>query len=44
MLTKNGRRLNILNHNDLTQMLKDAKKLGAFLNVEVQDRRREIIL
>lgn len=44
MLTKNGRRLNILNHNDLSQLLKDAQSLASFLNVSLEDRRREIIL
>ncbi|EAQ63918.1 hypothetical protein MED121_04073 [Marinomonas sp. MED121] len=42
MLTKNGRRINILNHNDLPQMQLDAAILGNFLKAEVLDLRREI--
>ncbi|MGB1236980.1 MAG: hypothetical protein ACPG4U_02145 [Pseudomonadales bacterium] len=42
MLTKNGRRINIMNHNDLPQLQRDAQLLGHFLNVDVQDLQREI--
>jgi len=41
LLTKNGRRINILNHNDLQQMQLDAAVLANFLKVEVTDLRRE---
>ena len=44
LLTKNGRRINILNHNDQEQILKDAQLLGEFLDIEVKDLRREIVL
>jgi hypothetical protein len=44
LLTKNGRRINILNHNHQQQLLLDAELLGTFLGVEVEDRRREIVL
>jgi len=44
MLTKNGRRVNILNHNDLEQLITDAEKLAVFLSVELIDLQREIIL
>ena len=44
MLTKNGRRINILNHNDLNQLLIDSQLLAAFLAVELIDLRREIVL
>lgn len=44
LLTQHGRRINILNHNDLQQILIDAQLLADFLNVEVSDFRREIIL
>ncbi|MEH6455723.1 MAG: hypothetical protein V7749_05340 [Cocleimonas sp.] len=44
MLTKNGRRVNILNHNDLEQLTTDAEKLAVFLSVELIDLQREIIL
>ncbi|MFT5705747.1 MAG: hypothetical protein ACI9ES_000016 [Oceanospirillaceae bacterium] len=44
MLTKNGRRINILNHNNISQLLIDAQLLGQFLKVEVKDMQREIIL
>ncbi len=44
MLTKNGRRINILNHNDLKQLKNDAEKLAVFLAVELIDLQREIIL
>ncbi len=44
MLTKNGRRVNILNHNDLDQLKSDAEKLAIFLSVELIDLQREIIL
>ena len=44
MLTKNGRRINILNHNDSDQLKSDAKKLSAFLSVELIDLQREIVL
>lgn len=43
-LTKYGRRLNILNHNDLAQMEKDGALLSEFLAVELLDRKKEIIL
>ena len=44
MLTKNGRRINVLNHNDIDQLLSDAEKLAEFLSVELIDLRHEIIL
>ncbi len=44
IFTKNGRRVNILNHNDLNQLSSDAKKLAEFLSVELIDLQREIIL
>ena len=44
MLTKNGRRINILNHNDIDQLTSDAEKLSVFLSVELMDLRREIVL
>lgn len=44
MFTKNGRRINILNHNDLDQLSSDAEKLADFLSVELLDLQREIIL
>lgn len=44
MFTKNGRRVNILNHNDLNQLTSDAEKLAEFLSVELIDLQREIIL
>lgn len=44
VLTKYGRRLNILNHNDLTQMKIDAEELSAFLDVELLDCQKEIVL
>lgn len=44
MFTKNGRRINILNHNDLEQLASDAEKLAEFLSVELLDLQREIIL
>jgi len=44
MLTKNGRRINILNHNDLEQLTSDAEKLAEFLSVELIDCQRVIVL
>jgi hypothetical protein len=44
MLTKNGRRINVLNHNSINQILIDAQLLKSFLKIEVTDMRREIIL
>ena len=44
VLTKYGRRLNILNHNDLGQMEADGEKLGEFLGVELLDFKKEIVL
>lgn len=44
MFTKNGRRVNILNHDDLEQLTTDAEKLAVFLSVELIDLQREIIL
>jgi len=44
LLTEHGRRINILNHNDLIQIMHDGHLLGVFLGVEVIDCRREIIL
>lgn len=44
MLTKNGRRINILNHNDLEQLKTDAEKLAVFLSVELIDLQRVIVL
>ncbi len=42
ILTVNGRRINILNHNNIDQILVDAKKLETFLPITVLDLRREI--
>lgn len=44
VLTKYGRRMNILNHNDLQQMEIDAEQLSLFLDVELLDSKKEIIL
>lgn len=44
VLTKYGRRMNILNHNDLAQMEKDGEQLSQFLGVELLDQQKEIIL
>lgn len=44
LLTEHGRRINILNHNHLEQLIHDANLLGEFIEVEVKDYRREIIL
>ena len=44
MFTKNGRRVNILNHNDLNQLKSDAEQLARFLSVELIDLQREIVL
>jgi len=44
LLTEHGRRINILNHNHLSQLTQDALLLGSFLSVNVEDCRREIIL
>lgn len=44
MLTKNGRRINVLNHNNVVQLELDARKLAKFLNVPLLDLRREIVL
>jgi len=44
LVTKYGRRINVLNHNDIAQLEIDAKKLSEFLSVELKDLRREIIL
>lgn len=44
LLTEHGRRINILNHNHLQQILQDSELLGRFLDVEVKDCRREIRL
>jgi len=44
LLTKNGRRINILNHNDLDQLKSDAEKLSAFLSIELLDLQRKIII
>ena len=44
MLTKHGRRINIINHNDQQQLMLDALLLSTFLKVEIQDYRKEIIL
>ena len=44
LFTKNGRRVNVLNHNDIEQLTKDAEQLVKFLSVELIDLRREIIL
>ena len=44
VLTKYGRRMNILNHNDLVQMELDGGKLSGFLEVELVDCQKEIIL
>jgi len=44
LLTEHGRRINILNHNNQQQLIEDAVLLGEFLEVEVKDCQREIIL
>ena len=44
VLTRYGRRLNILNHNDLGQMQSDAQQLSEFLDVPLLDCQKEIIL
>jgi len=44
LLTEHGRRINILNHNNLAQLTKDALLLGSFLAVNVEDCQREITL
>jgi len=44
MFTKNGRRVNILNHNDIDQLKSDAEQLANFLSVELIDLQKEIIL
>lgn len=44
MLTKNGRRINVLNHNNLNQLLIDSQLLSGFLKAEVIDLRKEIII
>lgn len=44
LLTDHGRRINILNHNDQQQLIHDAYLLGEFLDVEVINCQREIIL
>ncbi len=44
LLTEHGRRINILNHNNQQQIFQDAQLLGDFLEVEVNDCCREIIL
>ncbi|AWX99233.1 hypothetical protein A8139_03860 [Marinomonas primoryensis] len=44
LLTQHGRRINILNHNDLQQIEHDASLLEAFLHIEVRDYCKEIIL
>ena len=44
LFTKNGRRVNVLNHNDLEQLTSDGQKLAEFLSVELIDLQREIIL
>lgn len=44
MLTKNGRRINILNHNNLVQLQDDGQALAQFLAVPLLDLRREIVL
>ena len=44
LLTKYGRRVNILNHNDFNQLKSDAEKLAEFLSVELIDLQRKIIL
>lgn len=37
LLTKHGRRINILNHNNKPQLLQDAELLASFLNVSFED-------
>ncbi|RVU85711.1 hypothetical protein EOL70_04360 [Leucothrix sargassi] len=44
VLTKFGRRLNVLNHNDLAQMQADGEKLAEFLDVKLLDCQKEITL
>ena len=44
LLTEHGRRINILNHNDQQQLIKDSQLLGEFLGVEVNDCLRKITL
>ena len=42
MLTKYGRRVNILNHNNLQKLSDDATALSNFLEVDLMDLQREI--
>ena len=44
LLTKYGRRMNVLNHNDLVQMEFDAEMLSEFLEVGLLNFKKEIIL
>lgn len=44
VVTKYGRRMNILNHNDLVQMESDANQLSDFLDIKLLDCKKEIIL
>lgn len=44
MFTKNGRRVNILNHSDIKQLTSDGQSLASFLSVDLFDLQREIIL
>jgi hypothetical protein len=44
LLTKYGRRINVLNHNDLEKLTTDAKNLAEFLSVELIDLQRKITL
>ena len=44
LLTKYGRRINVLNHNDLEKLTTDSKNLAEFLSVELIDLQRKITL
>ena len=44
ILTNNGRRINVLNHNDIEQLKSDAEKLAVFLSVELIDLQRAIVV
>lgn len=44
VLTKYGRRMNIMNHNDLAQMEMDGERLSDFLGVELLDCQKTIDL
>jgi hypothetical protein len=44
VVTRYGRRVNILNHNDLEKMQSDGQQLSEFLEVELYDFQKEIVL